>query len=211
MFIRLQHRIADCVALGGRNTNSLRRLKRIVCYMLLYPIVYISLTLPLAAGRMLSASGHRPSLTYFSVAGSLISVSGVCDTILYILTRKNSILCPEESPTTSDHSARSNRRTWAGLKRLRKNKTLCPTLNTWDPISSVSTTTHRSNSTNGSTPYPGMNRGAVDQIDQEAMPDMTYEPAHLTRSKSSNDEWGIHWERNDSSSSERDFPGSEDV
>lgn len=102
MFIHLRRRIAECVALGGRNTKSLRRLNRVVGYMVLYPVLYIALTLPLAAGRMKSATGHPPSVLYFCIAGSLMTLSGVCDTILYTLTRTNAVLDPEGNAAVSD-------------------------------------------------------------------------------------------------------------
>ncbi|CAI7633629.1 unnamed protein product [Penicillium discolor] len=77
MFIYLHRRITDCVTLRGSNTDSLCRLKRVNSYMVLYPAVYITLTLPLAAGRMASTAGHTPSATYFCVAGSMMALSGL--------------------------------------------------------------------------------------------------------------------------------------
>lgn len=204
MFIHLQRRITDCITLGGSNTNSLCRLKRVISYMALYPAVYITLTLPLAVGRMASTSGHTPSATYFCIAGSLMALSGLCDTILYTLTRKNSILCPEKRPREVN---RSTQLPWAEGRRCRIIKSLCPTLSNWGPLSSVSTTTHRSDLANGSIPNGEVERVAVDQAHQEIVPGIRYDPTHSTGPESSlNHEWKTSWEEDDISTLERGFP-----
>jgi hypothetical protein len=95
MFVQLRRKIAECVMLGGHTTSSLRRLNQVINYMILYPVVYITLTLPIAIGRMATVNGHTPSVTYFCVAGSLIALSGLCNTLLYTFARKSSILAPE--------------------------------------------------------------------------------------------------------------------
>lgn len=79
-------------------------MNRIARFMVFYPIVYNCLTLPLAAGRMAGNSGHPPSVTYFCVAGSLMALSGLCDTVLYALARKNSVLDPEGPRDTGNDS-----------------------------------------------------------------------------------------------------------
>ncbi|KAJ5399526.1 hypothetical protein N7465_010015 [Penicillium sp. CMV-2018d] len=204
MFIHLQRRIADCVALGGFNTDSLRRLKRVNSSMVLYPVVYITLTLPLAVGRMASTAGHNPSATYFCVAGSMMALSGLCDTILYTLTRKNSILCPEKRPR---EDSRSTQLPWAEGRRFRIIRSWCPTLSNWGPLSSVSTTTDRSNLTSGSIPNGDVERAAVDQTNQEIVPGITYEPTHSTGPESSsNYERKTSWEGDDISTLERGLP-----
>lgn len=204
MFIYLQRRITDCVALRGNNTDSLCRLKRVNSYMVLYPAVYITLTLPLAAGRMASTAGHTPSATYFCVAGSMMALSGLCDTILYTLTRKNSILCPEKRP----EAKRSTQLPWADGRRCRIIKSWCPALRNWGPLSSVSTTTHRSNLTNESMPNGEVERVAVDQTHEEIVPGITYEPG---LESSSNYEWKTSWEGDDVSTLERGLPRNGDA
>ncbi len=57
-------------------------------YMVVYPIAYIALTLPLAAGRVSSMAGRVPSTSYFPVAGALMASCGFVDVMLYIYTRK---------------------------------------------------------------------------------------------------------------------------
>lgn len=104
MLIQLRRRIAECIALRGRSTDSLRRMNRVVALMVFYPVIYISLTLPLAAGRMASVTANPPSVMYFCVAGSLMTLSGFFDTLLYTLARKNSVLGPEEMRPTPTES-----------------------------------------------------------------------------------------------------------
>ncbi|KAJ6024713.1 hypothetical protein N7540_005510 [Penicillium herquei] len=103
MFVQLRRKISQSKILGASYTESLKRLNRVVSYMVLYPIVYISLTLPLSAGRMASVSGKSPSVTYFCVAGALMTLSGFCDVLQYTLTRKSVVL---ESETRSKDVSR---------------------------------------------------------------------------------------------------------
>lgn len=69
MYFQLRRQIAASSILGNNQLDSLKRLRRVVGYMTIYPIVYIVLSLPLAAGRMATASGNTPSITFFCVAG----------------------------------------------------------------------------------------------------------------------------------------------
>ncbi|KAJ5086213.1 hypothetical protein N7532_010984 [Penicillium argentinense] len=106
IFVQLRRKIAECILLGGQNTSSLRHLNRVASCMILYPIVYITLSLPLAVGRMESVNGHTPSVTYFCIAGSLLASSGLCNTLLYALTRKNSVMPPERTPMADNRYGR---------------------------------------------------------------------------------------------------------
>jgi len=56
-------------------------------YMLLYPLVYIVLTLPLSIGRMLNMQGYEPPLVFWTVMGSLMTSAGWVDAIVYSITR----------------------------------------------------------------------------------------------------------------------------
>lgn len=77
--------------------------------MVIYPIAYIVLSLPLAAGRMATAQGKTPSLVYFCIAGALITSSGFVDVLLYTLTRRNLILESEPSDDRSYNQFPSTR------------------------------------------------------------------------------------------------------
>ncbi|EAL86992.2 hypothetical protein LV164_003185 [Aspergillus fumigatus] len=101
MWFQLRAQIKQSAILGSNHTASLKRLRRVIGYMVIYPIAYIVLSLPLAAGRMATARGNTPSLAYFCVAGALITSSGLVDVLLYTLTRRNLIL---ESEPSEDHS-----------------------------------------------------------------------------------------------------------
>ncbi|KAE8353864.1 G protein-coupled glucose receptor regulating Gpa2-domain-containing protein [Aspergillus coremiiformis] len=97
MWFQLRRRIKQSAILGSSQTDSLRHLRRVIGYMIIYPIAYIVLSLPLAAGRMATAQGQTPSAAYFCVAGALITSSGLVDVLLYTLTRRNLILESEPS------------------------------------------------------------------------------------------------------------------
>jgi hypothetical protein len=56
--------------------------------MILYPVVYVIVTLPLAAGRIASLAGKPPSLTYLLVGGCFMTSAGWIDCLLYTLTRR---------------------------------------------------------------------------------------------------------------------------
>ncbi|KAL1975415.1 hypothetical protein VTN31DRAFT_3807 [Thermomyces dupontii] len=97
LFFYLRHRIAESAVLGSQHMEGLRRLKRVVGSMMIYPIAYVVLSLPLAAGRMASARGNTPSVTYFCISGALMTSSGFVDVILYTMTRRNLLKDMERS------------------------------------------------------------------------------------------------------------------
>lgn len=65
--------------------------------MVIYPIAYIVLSLPIAAGRMAMVRGITPSLAYFCAAAAIITTSGVVDVTIYTLTRRKLIMDAEPS------------------------------------------------------------------------------------------------------------------
>ncbi|KAK2728942.1 integral membrane protein [Colletotrichum kahawae] len=54
---------------------------------LIYPIIYILCTAPLAMGRVITMSGRSVSLEYFCLAGSMIASNGWLDVLLFSTTR----------------------------------------------------------------------------------------------------------------------------
>ncbi|KAL1884200.1 hypothetical protein VTK73DRAFT_5336 [Phialemonium thermophilum] len=68
---------------------------------LLYPLIYVLCTFPLAAGRIASMAGHNVSLAYFCFAGSMIASAGWLDVALYSSTRR-SIVFSGEAPPSQD-------------------------------------------------------------------------------------------------------------
>ncbi|PYI10629.1 hypothetical protein BO78DRAFT_335316 [Aspergillus sclerotiicarbonarius CBS 121057] len=111
MWFQLRVRIKQSAILGSSHIESLKRLRRVIGYMVIYPIAYIVLSLPLAAGRMATAQGDGPSVAYFCVAGAMITSSGLVDALLYTLTRRNLIIDSEPSNDRSyNHFASSRNR-----------------------------------------------------------------------------------------------------
>ena len=91
MFFYLRHRMKQAQILR-QNRQHLNRLNRVVVYMVIYPFVYLVLSLPLAAGRMYTATNPPLSKVYFSVAGSLMAFSGFVDSAVYTFTRRQIVL-----------------------------------------------------------------------------------------------------------------------
>ncbi|KAK3379260.1 G protein-coupled glucose receptor regulating Gpa2-domain-containing protein [Lasiosphaeria ovina] len=55
---------------------------------LLYPVIYVVCTAPLAVGRIVSMAGVNVPVSYFCVAGALISSNGWLDVLLWGVTRR---------------------------------------------------------------------------------------------------------------------------
>lgn len=146
-------------------------MNRVVAYMVIYPIMYIILSLPLAAGRMASVNHHTPSVVYFCVAGALMTLSGFCDALLYTLTRRNVVLEPEARGNSDN-----------GYKKFAssaKNKSQTPLSLGADGkgpvISTVSALHHRSDSTDAIVPKDAaMEMGVY----QHTTIEVTHEPAY---------------------------------
>ena len=68
---------------------------------LLYPIIYILCTAPLAAGRIASMAGNNVPLSYFCFAGTMIASAGWLDVVLYSSTRR-AIVFSGEAPPSQD-------------------------------------------------------------------------------------------------------------
>ncbi|GLB04212.1 hypothetical protein AtubIFM57258_009928 [Aspergillus tubingensis] len=99
MFFYLRRRMKQSATLRQNHQENLKRLNRVVIYMVIYPLVYLLLSLPLAAGRMSTARHIVPSRAYFAVAGSLMALSGFVDVLVYTLTRRHLLLETELSTT----------------------------------------------------------------------------------------------------------------
>lgn len=56
--------------------------------MIMYPAVYVVLTLPIAVGRMVAMTGTPMPDAFFCVAGTLLTSCGWIDALLYTLTRR---------------------------------------------------------------------------------------------------------------------------
>lgn len=58
---------------------------------LIYPIIYVLCTAPLALGRVVSMSGKDVSVAYFCLAGAMIASNGWLDVLLFTTTRHSII------------------------------------------------------------------------------------------------------------------------
>ncbi|OGM41429.1 G protein-coupled receptor GprD [Aspergillus bombycis] len=146
LFFHLRRRMSEAAMLRQGHQESLKRLNRVVIYMVIYPIVYLVLSLPLAAGRMSTARHIVQSRAYFAVAGSLMALSGLVDVVVYTLTRRHLLLDTEIS--TSDKmyaysnsnayqthittTTRENKKVRVGSRLRRGLQTLNDTINDGD-------------------------------------------------------------------------------
>lgn len=106
LFFYLRRKVAASASLSPGQEQHLRRVRRVTGYMVLYPLAYTILSLPLASGRMAFASGQALSISYYCAAGAMISSSGVVDVILYALTR-HSLLVNTQSASYHEQTAES--------------------------------------------------------------------------------------------------------
>jgi hypothetical protein len=82
IFVHLRGRIRSIM------NNDTTKLFRATKFMVLYPAVYVILTLPIAVGRMVVMTGTDMPDTFFCVAGTLLTSCGWIDALLYTLTRR---------------------------------------------------------------------------------------------------------------------------
>ena len=82
VFFHLRGRIRSIIA------NDTSKLTRATKFMVMYPFVYVVLTLPIAVGRMVAMTGTEPPDLFFVVAGCLLTSCGWIDALLYTLTRR---------------------------------------------------------------------------------------------------------------------------
>jgi G protein-coupled glucose receptor regulating Gpa2 C-term len=76
-------------------------LRRAMKYMVIFPLAYVVLTLPLAAGRMAAMRGVRISFAYYGLAGASITSCGWVDVVLYCFTRRV-LLFSQAPPSRND-------------------------------------------------------------------------------------------------------------
>jgi hypothetical protein len=82
IFFHLRGRIRSIIA------NDTSKLTRATKFMIMYPAVYVILTLPIAVGRMVAMTGQPMPDVFFIIAGSLLTSCGWIDALLYTLTRR---------------------------------------------------------------------------------------------------------------------------
>lgn len=82
LFFHLRGRIQSIMA------NDTSKLSRATKFMVMYPAVYVILTLPIAVGRMVAMTGQPMPDLFFVVSGCLLTSCGWIDALLYALTRR---------------------------------------------------------------------------------------------------------------------------
>ena len=99
VFLHLRKRLQTIREVGvHRSAGNKERLSQAARYMILYPIIYIVLTLPIASGRMAAMAGNKLPVAFYGVAGSFLTSCGWLDTLLYTLTRR--VFIKSERPMT---------------------------------------------------------------------------------------------------------------
>ncbi|KAF3398277.1 hypothetical protein F1880_005809 [Penicillium rolfsii] len=174
MYFQLRRQIAASSILGNSQLESLKRLRRVVGYMTIYPIVYIVLSLPLAAGRMATANSKTPSIDFFCCAGAIITSSGLVDVALYTLTRRNLII---DSEPSQDHSYNK-----FASSRGRHGENHLTTITAADPKTrtrngGLDTELDRDGSTDNIV-QSGVEMGPMGKVYQETTIEITTEPAY---------------------------------
>jgi len=101
---------------GSRSPAS-TQMTRATQYMLLYPVVYIILTLPLATARMMTLSGRFPENITFLASGGLLASCGWLDAIVYTFTRR--VLIDTDIKRTRLASSGSSYKSEGTERRLR--------------------------------------------------------------------------------------------
>ncbi|KAH6664418.1 hypothetical protein B0J14DRAFT_493619 [Halenospora varia] len=73
---------------GPQNNTKTKKISRATMYMILYPLIYVVTTLPLAAGRISGLAGKSPTKTYLIAGGTLMACGGWMNVLLYSITRR---------------------------------------------------------------------------------------------------------------------------
>jgi hypothetical protein len=107
--------------------------------MLMFPLAYILLTLPLSAGRMWSMAHHTYNIHegYQLASGALIACSGMVDCLLYTLTRRSLV----QSSTSSENKSSTSGLDSYDLSRLNGITQTRTVTVTGDRVSTISSTT----------------------------------------------------------------------
>lgn len=135
----------DQGALGSRqNKSTVEAVNRITKLMMLYPMVYVVLTLPLSSTRMWSMAhgGQTTSDITACTVGALLASCGWVDCLLYTLTRKRLL---QETMGGSGRSAHSVTDPDSGMKGM-------------NSILATTTFTVRNESLDGGSPHKGTRR-----------------------------------------------------
>lgn len=114
IFFKLRRKTSKLFAEQGRasnelaNKNTVQAVNRITKLMMLYPFVYVLLTLPISACRMWSMAHHGQSISDITqcIVGALLASCGWVDCLLYSLTRKRLMRETMGGASNSSHGSK---------------------------------------------------------------------------------------------------------
>jgi len=107
--------------------------------MVLYPIAYVVLSLPLPTGRLVVWSGSKVSTTLYCLLATLMTSCGFVDTILYTLTRR--VLTREINHESSGLGVSTAEKTATSDTALEKGNRAAMTPGTWASMTQDTDTT----------------------------------------------------------------------
>lgn len=91
------------------------RVKEISLLMVVYPMVYVICTIPLASARMSAMGGNPPSYARLCLAACMITSNGWLDVLLYTLTRR--IMVFSDAPPPDDNGIETFALFWSQKPR----------------------------------------------------------------------------------------------
>jgi hypothetical protein len=123
MWIALQYRLK--ANYYEANTNQAKHARTAAKLMIVYPIIYVICTLPLATLRMVSTTTHQSiSFGWFCFAGAMITSNGWLDVVLYSMTRR--IMLFSDDPPSDDYGVETFQMPFSGGDKPRfGTKTTC--------------------------------------------------------------------------------------
>ncbi|KAK2809770.1 hypothetical protein FQN49_008591 [Arthroderma sp. PD_2] len=176
LFFYLRRKMKASAALARGQREYLRRLRRVTGYMVLYPLAYLFLSLPIAAARMASFGGSSPSLTYLCAAAAIIASSGTVDVIMYTLTRKALILDSEFSRSSEKGGSGSNgHRSHIASVSADRRKSKGYELSKMSKLAANDNVFSADRSTDDM--IDGLEKGGFGRVYQETTIEITHEPA----------------------------------
>lgn len=137
IFLHLKNTLTTILPSSHSTTHA--KVDRAARLMLMFPLAYIILTLPLSAGRMWSMAHHTYNVheTYQLASGALIACSGMVDCLLYTLTRRSLV----QSSTGSENKSTASGLDSYDLSRLNGITQTRTVTVTGDRVSTISSTT----------------------------------------------------------------------
>jgi hypothetical protein len=137
IFLHLKNTLTTILPSSHSTTHA--KVDRAARLMLMFPLAYIILTLPLSAGRMWSMAHHTYTVhqSYQIASGALLACSGMVDCLLYTLTRRSLV----QSNTASENKSTTSGLDSYDLSRLNGITQTRTVTVTGDRVSTISSTT----------------------------------------------------------------------